>query len=146
MNLMKSVKYGLSPEEIEKRSLAGERFKTVFNMHRIDKTQKLHRRLDRYDVMKYSAKRKKLRDELFVSEKVIVLVEQIKKKAAPSKFYKQSVQNISYFNEDKTFIIRKIQPIHCIKYYWLKDAQNDKKLAKRFQRIELFATRGNSVM
>ena len=33
MNLMKSTKYGLSPEEIEKRSLAGERFKTVFNMH-----------------------------------------------------------------------------------------------------------------
>ena len=33
MNLMKSVKYGLSPREIEKQSLAGERFKTVFNMH-----------------------------------------------------------------------------------------------------------------
>ena len=33
MNLMKSVKHGLSPEEIEKQSLAGERFKTVFNMH-----------------------------------------------------------------------------------------------------------------
>ena len=39
---MKSVKYGLSPEEIEKRSLAGERFKTVFNVHGIDKTKKLH--------------------------------------------------------------------------------------------------------
>ena len=34
MNLMKSVKYGLSPEEIERRSLAGKRFKTVLNMHR----------------------------------------------------------------------------------------------------------------
>ena len=38
MNLMKSTKYGLSPEKIEKWSLAGERFKTVFNMHRIEKT------------------------------------------------------------------------------------------------------------
>ena len=63
MDLMKSVKYGLSPEEIEKRSLAGERFKTVFNMHGIDKTQKLHCRLDRYDVMKYSTKIKKLTGE-----------------------------------------------------------------------------------
>ena len=62
MNLMKSVKYGLSPEEIESRSLAVEQFKTLFNMHRIEKTQKLHRRLDRNDVMNYSAKRKKLRD------------------------------------------------------------------------------------
>ena len=62
MNLMKSVKYVLSPEEIESRSLAVEQFKTLFNMHRIEKTQKLHRRLDRNEVMKYSAKRKILRD------------------------------------------------------------------------------------
>ena len=66
MNLMKSRKYGLSPEEVERRSLAGERFKTIFNMHRLEKTQKLHRRLDDYDVRKYSTKRKKLRDELFM--------------------------------------------------------------------------------
>ena len=41
MNIMKSVEYGLSPEEIESRSLAGERFKTVFNMHRIINTKNL---------------------------------------------------------------------------------------------------------
>ena len=34
---MKSVKYGLSPEEIEERSLEGEQFKIIFNMHQIDK-------------------------------------------------------------------------------------------------------------
>ena len=33
INNMKSEKYGLSPEEIEKRSLVAERFKTIFNMH-----------------------------------------------------------------------------------------------------------------
>ena len=43
MNIMKSVEYGLSPEEIESRSLAGERFKTVFNMHRIISTKNLMR-------------------------------------------------------------------------------------------------------
>ena len=58
MNLKKSLKYGLSPEEIEQRSLSGERFKTIFNMHRIEKTQGLHRRLDDYDYKKYSAKEK----------------------------------------------------------------------------------------
>ena len=52
MNLMKSVKYGLSPEEIEQRSLAGERFTTIFNMHRIEKTEKIHHRWDAYDVKK----------------------------------------------------------------------------------------------
>ena len=49
MNFMKSVKYGLSPEEIERRSLSREQFKTLFNMRRKEKTQKLHARLDRYD-------------------------------------------------------------------------------------------------
>ena len=39
MNNMKSEKYGLSPEEIEKRSLAGEQFKAIFNMHRIEKSK-----------------------------------------------------------------------------------------------------------
>ena len=63
-------------------------------MHRIEKTQRLHRRLDRYDVMKYSTKRKKLREKLFVGDKVLVLFEQIKKKAAPGKSYKQILQTI----------------------------------------------------
>ena len=104
---MKSKKYGLFPEEIEKRSLAGERFKTIFNMHSIEKTKRLHDRLDRYDKKRYSAKRKKLRQNLMIGEKVLVLAERIKEKATPGRFYKQSVQNISYFNKDKTFIIRK---------------------------------------
>ena len=48
MNNMKSEKYGLSTEEIEKQSLAGEQYKTIFNVHRIEKTKKLHDKLDRY--------------------------------------------------------------------------------------------------
>ena len=136
----------MSPEEVERRSLAVERFKTIFNMHRLEKTQKLHRRQDAYDVRRYSAKKKKLGDELFVGEKVFVLAERIRKKAAPGKFYKQSVQNISYFNKDKTFIIRRIRSVGGIKYYWLKDAHNNRNLNKRFQRTELFALRGNFLL
>ena len=45
MNIMKSEKYGLLSEEIERRSLTGERFRTVFNMHIIEKTKKLHNSL-----------------------------------------------------------------------------------------------------
>ena len=144
MNNMKSEKYGLSPEEIEKRSLAGEQFKAIFNMHRIEKSKKFHHRLDRYNRKHYATKRKKLREVLMTSEKV--LAERIKNKAAPGRFYKQSVQNISYFNKNRTFMIRKIQRIDNIKYYWPKDAQNNKNVTKRFQRTELFAVRGNFVM
>ena len=146
MNLMKSLKYGLSPEKIERQSLTSERFKMLFNMLRIEKIQKPHARLDRYDKKRYPAKRKKLGEELLIGEKVLVLAEGIKKKAAPGKFYKQSVYNICHFNKDRTFIIRKSQPIDGIKYYWLRDAQNNRKLPKRFQTTELFAVRGNFVM
>ena len=146
MNNMKSVKYGLPPEETEKRSLAGEQFKTVFNMHRIDKTKKLHDRLDRYDKKRYLVKRKKLRENLMIGEKVLVLAGRIKHKAASGKFYKQSVQNTSYFNKGKTFMIIKKQSIDDITFHWLTDVQTNCKISKRFQRTELFAIRGNFIM
>ena len=121
-------------EEIERRALSNERFKTVFNMNRIEKNQGLHRRLDDYD-----SKKKKFREDLSVGEKVFLLAERIKKKSVPGKFYKQSVQNISYFNKEKIFIIRIVQTINKIKYYWLKSAETNRKLSKRFIRTELFA-------
>ena len=55
-------------------------------MQRTEKTQMLHARLDRYDKKRYSAKRKKLREELLIGEKVLVFTEIIKKKSAPGKF------------------------------------------------------------
>ena len=42
INLKKSVKYGLSPEEIERGALSNEPYKTVFNMNRIGKTRGLY--------------------------------------------------------------------------------------------------------
>ena len=83
MNDMKSVKYRLSPEEIEKQYLVGEQFKTIFNMHRIEKTKRLHDRLERYDKKRYSAKTKKLREDLMISEKVLILAERKKKESCP---------------------------------------------------------------
>ena len=53
------------------------------------------------------------------------------KKSAPGKFHKHSVQNISYFNKEKIFFIRKKQKIDKIQYYWLKDEKN-KKIQKTF--------------
>ena len=74
-----------------------------------------------------------LREELMVGEKVLVLAERIKKKAAPDRFYKQSVQNISYFNKDKTFMIRKKRSIDNITFYWLADVQTNRKVSKRLK-------------
>ena len=60
--------------------------KQSLNMHRIEKTQGIHHRLDDYDSKKYSAKKKKLREDLSIDEKVFVLAERIKKKSAQKSF------------------------------------------------------------
>ena len=117
MNIQPSKKYDLSPEEVEGRALKSERFRTLYNMHRIEKTGKLNIRMGRYDQKKYSKKRKNIRENLNIGERVHVLAERIKKKSASGKFYKQSVQNISFFNKDTVYTIRKKQMIDCIRYY-----------------------------
>ena len=58
MNIKPSIKYGISPENIEDKALNSEIFKTLFNMHRIEKTGKLAARTDRYDKKRYQRKRK----------------------------------------------------------------------------------------
>ena len=141
MNIQPSKKYGFSPEEVEKRALQSERFRAVYNMHRLEKTDKLNQRQDRCDKKKYDRKRKRLRENLRIGEKVYVLAERIKKKSVPGKFYKQSVQNISYFNKDTVFTIRKKQIIGNIRYYWVKSPLRE--LNKCFQRSELFALKSN---
>ena len=60
-----------------------------------------------------------------IDEKMLVLAERIKKKTAPGRFYKQSVQSISYFDKDRTFMIRKKQSINNITFYRLKDVQTN---------------------
>ena len=49
MNNVLREEYGLSPEEIETTSLSEERFRTLFNFHRIEKTRQVPERLNRYD-------------------------------------------------------------------------------------------------
>ena len=66
INSVQSEKYGLSPDEIEKKSLSSERFRMLFNFHRIEKTKMVNDRLDRYDKKKYNKKRRRLRENLNV--------------------------------------------------------------------------------
>ena len=95
---------------------------------------------------KYSAKRRKLQENLNVGERVLVLAERVKKKSAPGKFYKQPVQSIAYFNKEQVFAIRTKQIIGKISYYSLKNVKNNMLLTKRFQRNKLFALKNNFIM
>ena len=64
MNDVMSEKYGLSPEEIETRSLSEEKFKTLFNFHRKDKTRQVHERFNRYDWKKIQVQKKKTKEQI----------------------------------------------------------------------------------
>ena len=121
INNVQREKYGLTPKEIEKKSISNERFRAIFNIHWIERTKLVHDRLNRYNKKKYDRKKKKLRENLNINKKVLVLAERIRKKSAPGKFYKQSVQNISYFNKEKIIFNRKKQKTDKISYYlqWL---------------------------
>ena len=45
MNIQPSKKYGISPDEVESHTLKSEKFRTLYNMHRIEKTRKLNIRI-----------------------------------------------------------------------------------------------------
>ena len=64
----------------------------------------------------------------------MILAERIKKKTARGKFYKQIVQNISYFNKKEKFTIRNKQKIDKNMYYWVKNLKTNKYLLKTFQK------------
>ena len=87
-----------------------------------------------------------MREELNVSEKVLILAERIRKKSAPIKFYKQTAQSISYFNKENVFTIRNKKKIDKKANYWLKDTKTNKHLLKRFQRDELISLVNNFIM
>ena len=121
------------PKQYLKKSLSSKRIQNnLLSQNRPHK--KIHNRLDRYDRKKYAAKKKKLCQDHNVAEKVLILAKRMRKKSAPGKFYKQTVQNIPYFNKKETFIMRNKQKIDKNTYYWVKNSKSNTFLIKRFQR------------
>ena len=80
LNRTISEKYGISPEEVEKKSIESKIFKEVYDFHRLKKVNKDAERYERYDISYDKKTRKKLRDPLEIGEKVLVLAERIRKK------------------------------------------------------------------
>ena len=62
------------------------------------------------------------------------LAERIKKKSEPGKFYMQTIQNISYFNNKTVFTIRNNHKIDKKTNYWVKNEENNKYFLKRFEK------------
>ena len=62
---------------------------------------------------------------------MLILAKRMKKKSAPGKFNKQTVQNISYFNKKMTFTIRNKQTIDKNTYYWIKKLQKQQMFTQK---------------
>ena len=141
MNETISTKYGVSPESVEKSTFDlnnGEFNREMYDFQRIKKIDNNIYRTKKYEIKK-DKRRKKLHNPLYLDEKVLILAERLKKKDAPSKFFKASTDNIPFFNREKIFTIYKRAKLENGSYlYWVED-ENNKKVEGRFLRQELFA-------
>ena len=142
LNKINSEKYGLPPEVIEKKTLANDVFREVYDFYRLVKVTKNANRYERYNEKLDRKQKKKLREPLNINEKVLVLAERIKKKDAPKFLFKSTTENIPFFNKKEIFKISKYVLNDNTYNYWIK-TENDKNIDKRFIREELFAVEKN---
>ena len=108
MNNVNSQKYGVPLEMVEKKSLEDEKFREVYNFHRMVRVSRDAKRYKRNDIRFDKKTYKKLRSPLTIREKVLVLAERLRKKDAPGNLYKSTTENISFFNREEIFIVRKV--------------------------------------
>ena len=64
--------------------------------------------------------KKTLRSPLNLTEKVLVLPERLRKKDAPGRLYKSSIENMSFFNRNRIFTIYKWAKLETF-LYWLEE-------------------------
>ena len=142
LNKTNSEKYGLPPEVIERKTLANDVFKEVYDFYRLVKVSKAANRYERYNEKLDKKQKRRLREPLNINEKVLVLAERIKKKDAPKFLFKSTTQNIPFFNKKEIFKISKYILNNNVYNYWLK-TEKDRNIDKRFIREELFALENN---
>ena len=140
LNKIPSAIYDIPPETVEKNTLNSEFNREMFDFLRIKKVDNSKFRNEKYNRRK-DRRQKKLRNPLYLDEKVLVLAERLKKKDAPSKLFKSSTDNTPFYNREKIFTIYKRAKLDNGNYlYWIED-ENNNKIEGRFVREELFALR-----
>ena len=139
MNNTKSVKYGLEPEVIEKRSLQDQEFKEKYDFYRLKQVTKAFKRYKKYDLNIDFRKRRRLREPLEIGERVLILASRLRKKDAPGVLYKSSTENKPFFSRKQVYIVKKRVKIDNSYNYWIAEEQKDEIISNRFFREELFA-------
>ena len=139
MNNTKSIKYDLEPEVIEKRSLTDDNFREQYDFYRLYRVTQAFKRYKKHDVNVDIRKRKKLREPLHVSDRVLILASRLKKKDAPGVLYKSTTENKPYFSRKQVYVIKKVVKIDNTYNYWISEEGKDQIIPNRFFRQELFA-------
>ena len=139
MDRVNSQKYGYAPNAIEEKAVESERFKDIYNFYRLVKVKQIAERYERADIEKDKKLRRKLREPLKIGEKVLALAERLKKKDTPGNLYKSTTKNISFFNREQVFVVRKVVKVSNNYHYWILKEEEVKVLDKLFMRQELFA-------
>ena len=139
MNNVNSQKYGVPPETVEKKSLKDEKFREVYDFHRMVRVSRDAERYKRNNICFDKKTRKKLCSPLTVGEKVLVLAERLRKKDAPGNLHKSTTENISFYKREEIFIVRKVLLKEDSYNYWISETADGEIINKRFLRQELFA-------
>ena len=125
MNSLPSRKYGVSPNQIEKKYLESERYREQFNIRRIRISFGEIRRQEKYQKKIYRRKKLKLRVPLDVGEEVLILLARLKKKDSRGNFYTSSAKDRLYFNKDKIFQITNRENIDGKNFYLVKNTKTE---------------------
>ena len=90
------------------------------------------------DMKKDKSLYRRLRQPLKVEERVLALTERLKKDT-PKHLYKSTTENISFFNREQIFVVRRVVKTSEGNYlYWILKEGNNKIIDKRFLKQELF--------
>ena len=139
MNNVNSQKYGVPLKTVEKKPLEDVKFREVYDFHRMVRVSRDAERYKRNDIRFDKKTRKNLRSPLTVGEKVLVLAQRLRKKDAPGNLYKSTTENISFFNREEIFIVRKVLSKEDSYNYWISKMADGEIINKRFLQQELFA-------
>ena len=139
MNNVNSQKHGVLPETVKKKSLEDEKFREVYDFHRMVRVSRDVERYKRNSIRSDKKTRKKLCSPLTVAEKVLVLGERLRKKDTLGNLYKSTTENISFINREEIFIVRKVLSKEDSYNYWISKMADSEIINKRFLRQELFA-------
>ena len=123
------------------KNLKDDQFREIHDFYRLVKVNQNSEIVERSELKKDKFSKGRLRQPLVVSEKVLVYAKSLRKKDASENLNELTTQNISFFNRDRKFIIRKRLKIFDspLTYYsWIADENIKKLIDKRHIREELF--------